>query len=53
MLPEELGNCHDLDCLIAEDNALTRLPSSFIMLRKLEYLSISGNSITELPLGKS
>lgn len=49
VLPEQIGQLHDLQVLIIHTQALSTLPSSFFQLRKLRVLDLSRNNLSYLP----
>ncbi len=50
-LPEEMGECRDLQSLILCDNRLSVLPHSLSRLHKLQSLSLHSNRLSTLPPG--
>ncbi len=48
-LPEELGDCGDLQKLMLAGNRLYSLPASLARCHKLELMRISANELTQLP----
>ena len=49
VLPETIGQCHDLQKLMLAGNRLSTLPSSMANLHRLELLRLSANAFRILP----
>ncbi|MCL6486565.1 MAG: serine/threonine-protein kinase [Janthinobacterium lividum] len=49
VLPDELGNCRELQKLMLAGNCLTSLPASLANCRQLELVRIAANRYTALP----